>query len=106
MITPIDKIPDGPDRMAKYHRAQEAVIADIMQIIRGNIPLCERTIGEYSDAYKSQVIRYAIRMAVWRYKQETDMMIDQYEDFEVTTRKDEAGKTHYYIRYKKAVTKG
>ena len=103
MITAIDKIPDGPDRTAKYKRAQEAVITDVMRIIRDNIPLCEITVDEYSENYKRNVISYAIRIAVWRYKRETDMIIDQYKDFEVTTRKDEAGKKHYYIEYKRAV---
>ena len=104
MITPIDKIPDGKDRMAKYCRAQEAIIADIMQIMRDNIPLCEVTVEEYSENYKRDVIQHAINLAVWRYKKDTDLVIDRYKDFEVTTRKDEAGKTHYYIKYKKAVT--
>ena len=104
MITAIDKIPDGTDKTAKYRKAEEAVIADVMQIMRENIPLCEITVEEYSENYKANVIRCAIRNAVWRYKRETDMAIDQYEDFDVTTRKDKAGKKHYYIKYKKAVT--
>jgi len=104
MIKQIDKIPDGDSRSDKYRKAQEAVIADIMQIMRDNIPLCEVTVEEYSENYKRDVIQHAINLAVWRYKKDTDLVIDRYKDFEVTTRKDEAGKKHYYIEYKKAVT--
>ena len=104
MIKQIDKIPDGPDGMAKYRRAKEAVVFDTMRIIRENIPLCEITVDEYSENYKAQIISWALRKAAWHYNCETDMDIDGYKDFNVFTRKDEAGKRHYYIEYKKAVT--
>lgn len=104
MIKQIDKIPDGLDRMEKFRRAKEAVAFDAMRIIRENIPLCEITVDEYSENYKVQIISWALRKAVWRYNCETHMEIDQNKDFNVFTRKDEAGKKHYYIEYKRAVT--
>lgn len=104
MITAIDKIPDGLDGAEKYRRAKESVVFDAMRIIRENIPLCEITVDEYSENYKVQIISWALRKAVWRYNCETDMEIDQNNDFNVFTRKDKAGKKHYYIEYKKAVT--
>lgn len=104
MITAIDKIPDGPDRTTKYRIAKDAVIVDIMRIIRENIPLCEITVDEYSENYKAQIINWCIRKVVWSYTCKTDMKIDENKDFNVFTRKDEAGKKHYYIKYKKAVT--
>ena len=101
-ITPIERLPGGPDDAFK--NAMEQIVADILQIIHDGIPLCEITIKGYSENYQRDALRKAIRYACSRYNRSMVAgpvgIVDQ-NDFELMRRKDDAGKRHWYIRYKK-----
>lgn len=100
MITPIDKLPEEAGN--SYKIAAERCIADILQIIRGKITLCEIDATGYSQNYQRSAISGAIRRACHRYNREMGAEPGNrvgYDQFELISRKDKNKVLHWYIRY-------
>ena len=102
-IKPIECLPGS--QQDAFNDAKQQIVSDIMQIIQENIPLCEITIKNYSENYYRSAISHAIRSACARHNNMVADAADKVwaEDFEVVRRKDENGKRHWYIKFRRLV---
>jgi hypothetical protein len=102
-IKPIECLPGS--QQDAFNDAKQQIVSDIMQIIQENIPLCEITIKNYSENYYRSAISHAIRSACARHNNMVADAADKVwvEDFEVIRRKDENGKRHWYIKFRRLV---